>query len=1039
MTTPSAQAASNCPCEHTQDPQVVTNPPGLTSIADRVDDFTGFRRALLRGLDGEKALQAWRPTAGDLGLQFLEWWAYLADVLTFYNERIANEAYLRTAQFPESIAGLVGLLGYLPAPGLAATGQVGAIRTKTRPSEPLVIPAGMQLSSTASAGVAAQTFEAAAASFPGPSDVTAALPPDPALSLRGAGASAGPASVLLAGKVTGGKAGDHLLLVHKGWAGADDRWSAVIVDAITPETDPATGAKNTRISFTDAAVWGTTPAQLSLHAGGSILTTRPGVLAAAAAALARTATVTQTPHAPARSPSHLVGAALIPKALTITSLAGAWYRDQAPPQPASRQATEYRLLKPTASAPQWSQQGAYLPTRNHTDAATSGSWDYSVPTSGSGQNGWRWCGKCQGLFFALGPTLGVCPAGGAHTDPATSGSATYFLPHNIAGDGSNQDGWRWCRKCQGLLFGTGGVCPAGGAHDTSGSFNYVLHHLQPGDPVPASEQPEWRWCNRCSGLFFGPNTNLSVCPADKTYFNLSSTVRAIKRGDLVFLDGATQSPSLLGVVNTATDQLAKIPFPQKLTPQPPDLVAPYTALDLTTTDAGTLARLHFDTTITARYGFRDVGTVLPNPVATLPALPATVTVPTGFTLPAGVSTALLENATGAGTVVRVAPSKASTDTTTLLALTPAVGDQTQFDPPLQVPLRLVFDLVSISRGATVKNEVLGNGNAALANQRFTLKKSPLTYLASGAGRAAALQVYVDGIRWSEVPSLYDQPASAQVYVVERSPDQHATVRFGDGVNGARLSSGAGNVVATYRYGSGAASPPAGRLTTIVSRQPNLAAIHNPVAVAGGADPQRPEDVKVDAPASVFAFGRAISAMDYQVVAAGAAGVSRVKAYWTFDAAQQRTLVKIYVNDDAGGVTTATQALAGSDDPNRPVAVAAASAIDVAASATLVVAADRVVDDVLAAATAAFTDPTNGAFSPTQMGIGQWLYRSHLTAALSVPGVVAVHHLTVTWTAPAPPPLPLLYLRRLDEVADPGEGAYFQLPNGNLTLTGVADD
>ena len=1029
MTSGSAQPASNCPCEHTQDPQVVTNPPGLASIADRVDDFTGFRRALLRGLQGEKALAAWRPAPGDLGLQFLEWWAYLAEVLTFYNERIANEAYLRTAQFPESVAGLVGLLGYLPAPGLAATGQLGAIRSTTRPSEPLVIPAGMRLSSTASAGVPAQTFEADAATFPGISDVTAACPPDPALKLRGTGASAPPASVLLAGKVTGAKAGDHLLLVHTGWAGTDDRWSAVTVEDVTTETDPATGAKNTRISFTDAAVWGTTPVQVSPHTGLSTITTRPGVLASAAAALARTAIQTSTPHAPASSSSHFIGSALIPKGLMITGLAGAWYRDQAPPQPASRQATDYRLLKPTASAPQWSQQGAYLPTRNHTDPATSGSWDYSVPTSGSGQPGWRWCAKCQGMFFA-GFTLGVCPAGGTHADPTKSGSLLYVLPHDIAGDGSNQDGWRWCGKCQGLLFGTAGVCPAGGAHDTTDSFNYVLHHLAVGEATPATEQPEWRWCNRCSGLFFGPNDDRSVCPADTTFINLSATVRTIKRADLVFLDGATGSPSLLGVVNTATDQLAKIPFPQKLTPQPPDLVTPYTALDLTTADPATLAGLHLDITITVRYGFRDVGTVLPNPVATLPALPATVTVPAGFTLPAGVSTALLEDATGTGTLVRVAPSAESTDATPLLAVMPVAGAQMQFEPPLQVPLRLLFDLVHVSRGATVDNEVLGDGNAALANQRFTLKKSPLTYLASGASWAAALEVHVDGIQWTETPTLYNQPANAQVYVVERSADQHATIRFGDGINGARLTSGAGNVKATYRYGSGAASPPAGRLTTIVSRQPNLAAVHNPVAVVGGADPQRPQDVKADAPASVFTFGRAISAIDYQVVAAGAAGVTRVKAYWTFDAAQQRTLVKIYVNDDAGGVSTATQALAGSDDPNRPVAVAAATAIDVAVSATVVVAADRVVDDVLTAATAAFTDPAAGALSPAQMSIGQWLYRSHLTAALSVPGVVAVRHLDVTWTASAP--------RRLDEVADPGEGAYFQLLPGNLTLTGVAN-
>src|SRR5215472_11506493 len=105
---------SPCPCAQAQDPHIITNPPGLPQVAYRADDFTGFRRSLLRPLPGEQAIGAWRPAPGDLGLQVLEWWAYLADVLTFYNERIANESYLRTAVQPGSIANLVALLGYRP-------------------------------------------------------------------------------------------------------------------------------------------------------------------------------------------------------------------------------------------------------------------------------------------------------------------------------------------------------------------------------------------------------------------------------------------------------------------------------------------------------------------------------------------------------------------------------------------------------------------------------------------------------------------------------------------------------------------------------------------------------------------------------------------------------------------------------------------------------------------------------------------------------------------------------------------------------------
>jgi hypothetical protein len=884
---PPAAPTTACPCEMPQDPQVVSNPPGLVSITDRVDDFTGFRRALLRPLPGEQALGAWRPTAGDLGLQFLEWWAYVADVLTFYNERIANETYLRTAQFPESIAGLVALLGYVPAPGLAATGQVGAIRTTTRPAEPLVIPVGMQLSSTASSGVPAQTFEAVGVSFPGPSDVVATLAPDPALRVTSSGSvtDAGPASVLLAGKVTGTKAGDRLLLVANGWDGtADDTWSAVTVAAVTPEIDPGTGEVNTRVSFTSTAVWGST-------SGTSTTIDVPIVLEESRSSLV---------FRGAESSLQLARSSFLPADFSAgrIGIVGGWFHGFPPPQPPDRQAADYRLMKPSAAASLWNLPGALSPAAAMTES------------------------------------------------PLT--------------------------------------------------------------------------------------------------VNLSATVRSIQPGDMVFFDGGTQL-AVLGLVTATSDQLGKLPFPESLSPPAPDLIVPYTALTVATPGSDALSG---DVTsgnpgaLAVRYGFRDVGTVLANPAASLSNLPATVVVPAAFALPSGVSTALLEDATGAGTVVQVAPAQTSDGTgngTVSLALTPAPPAPTSFDPPLQAPLRLLFDVVTVSRGATVANEVLGSGNAAVANQRFTLKKSPLTYLASGAGWTAVLAVYVDGIQWSEVPTLYNQPAGAQVYVVERGPDQSATIRFGDGVNGSRLTSGTGNVVATYRYGSGSASPPAGRLTTIVQRQPNLAAIHNPVAVAGGADPQAPGDVKTDAPASVFTFGRAISALDYEVVAAQAAGVTRVKAYWTFDAAEQRSLVKIYVNDDAGGVVTATQALAGSDDPNRPVAVAAAQPIEVSVSATLVVAANQVVDDVVAAATAAFADPTAGAFSPAQMGIGQWLYRSRLDAALSVPGVVAVHQLAVTWTVVAPPPMDLIFLRRLDQVADPGEGAYFELLPGNLTLTGVPAD
>ena len=85
-----------CQCD-SGPPPPTANLAGLTQIAYRVADFAGFRRALLTPLAGEQQLASWSPGTGDLGLQALEWWAYLGDILTFYNERIANGSYLRTA------------------------------------------------------------------------------------------------------------------------------------------------------------------------------------------------------------------------------------------------------------------------------------------------------------------------------------------------------------------------------------------------------------------------------------------------------------------------------------------------------------------------------------------------------------------------------------------------------------------------------------------------------------------------------------------------------------------------------------------------------------------------------------------------------------------------------------------------------------------------------------------------------------------------------------------------------------------------------
>ncbi|MEU7581083.1 matrixin family metalloprotease [Streptomyces sp. NPDC041068] len=132
------------------------------------------------------------------------------------------------------------------------------------------------------------------------------------------------------------------------------------------------------------------------------------------------------------------------------------------------------------------------------------------------QSDWRWCNKCQGLFFGPQAAASRCPAGSTHTPPAQSGSGRYLLAHGLPATTGWQSDWRWCNKCQGLFFGPQAAasrCPAGSTHTPpaqSGSGNYSLMHNAGTAP---GQQSNWRWCNKCHGLYFEDNVASPPCAA----------------------------------------------------------------------------------------------------------------------------------------------------------------------------------------------------------------------------------------------------------------------------------------------------------------------------------------------------------------------------------------------------------------------------------------------------------------------------------------------------------------------------------------------
>jgi hypothetical protein len=439
--------------------------------------------------------------------------------------------------------------------------------------------------------------------------------------------------------------------------------------------------------------------------------------------------------------------------------------------------------------------------------------------------------------------------------------------------------------------------------------------------------------------------------------------------------------------------------------------------------------------VTVSSGWVAVGTLLATPAATLPGVPSVLTLATAPLAPAGIAcAALLEDADGIGAAINATPQAG----TTRLSLTAA--DDLPENPLFKTPVRVLWDLITVSRGATVRGETLGTGDATLAGQDFALAKTPVTYLAdepglSGDGYSSTIAITVDGRYWSEVPSLYGHTAHETIFETYEDDDGKTHVRFGGNGAGRRLPSGA-QVVATYRTGSGAAVPAPGSLTQILTAVPNLKSVHNPVAPVGGADPEPANAMRNLAPRSVLTFGRAISGDDYAVVAAAAPGVSRAAAVWEWDAAEQRPMVRVYVGDDSGALDSAKKALAGQTDPNHPYAVVAAVACPVVLTVSLRIDVTFVADDVRTAVSDTLIggadsgpgSPASALFAPGVLDLGETLYRSRIEEVIcAVPGILAAHTLQMSWVRNGQS-----YISSGPRF-DPGGGGFFTLAAENLSL------
>lgn len=219
----------------------------------------------------------------------------------------------------------------------------------------------------------------------------------------------------------------------------------------------------------------------------------------------------------------------------------------------------------------------------------------------------------------------------------------------------------------------------------------------------------------------------------------------------------------------------------------------------------------------------------------------------------------------------------------------AGGDRLVFEKNLTRrydPQSLVVNgnVAPATHGETVR-ETLGGGDGSTAYQRMKLRQAPLTYVAakSPTGAASTLELRVNGVLWSEVPTLYAAGPDDRAYITRQEEDGSTVIQFGDGKSGARLPSGQENVSAAYRKGTGPEGLlQAGQLSQLITRPLGVKDGLNPLPTSGAEEPESVDTARANCTLTIHALDRVVSLQDYEDWARAFGGIAKALATWFWD-------------------------------------------------------------------------------------------------------------------------------------------------------------
>jgi len=752
-------------------PKAIFNRPALPRIAYRIGAYTEMRAHMLALIDQAPALKTWTHRGSDdPGIAIVEGAAVVGDILSMYQDDYANEAYLRTATLPDSVSGLVRLLGYRPAPGLGGRARF-ALAVKG--TNNVTVPAGLMLDAQLEGALRPATFETAAAIMAVPALSTFHLHRprrvpgivngmDTFQLAAADGVVLKPGDTMMVGLVhgaTGNRAYDHMqrLVVGKVW--------------------DAYGIRYVK-----------TKGRIECLSGGS------AALATLLAPLASLASVSSIAAVSAISSASAVSSAsAISSASTISSISAISAISSA------SAAMTLSTLSPSIAS---------LPA-------------YSGP-----------------LFAGLAI--------------ATVPSTPRFVAWKLGSDFRHFGHQAPATRVQ--------IDANGRASQVPVTYDRVLDSSQ-GDPA-------------------GPRIQPLQLPLEGQVKDVAAGIEVLVEANLAASSGGSARKRLLSRRVRQIDN------------QSMAWGAETGAATVLTLDAdlaiseGSTALNHADIRAITVHAVQGAAfELLAEPVATSASSGNTL----DFYGSATDAQALL-----ARTLLLVEPAGP------VAVHVQRVRRQTSGEPRFELTLDRTLDyrlyphaepevdvygnLVDATEGKSEPEAPLGDGDSRAVFQTFALPKAPLTYLLDATQsppQLPELEVRVDGLLWQRVDSFFDSAPLDQVFIVREGDDGKSFVQFGDGSHGARLPSGKGNVLATYRTGSGSRGPlKAGASVSAKPRVPGFDKAFLLEPATGGAAPEAASSVRIAAPGTMQSLGRIVSLADCETEAQSLPGVLKARAAWT---------------------------------------------------------------------------------------------------------------------------------------------------------------